>query len=181
MQALLKQYALSNDDIQTILHPDTKIHTYKDLYNVRHFDELLDKQGRCILLYLTDSERSGHWVALIKRGDTIEFFDPYGFAPDTQTENLNSLPLVSASTGQDHPRLLELIADAGYNLNYNTTKHQALNDGIATCGRHSATRLLFYKLDTDEYARFIKALKSPEHKDADAIVSKLTEFIKPEI
>jgi hypothetical protein len=177
MEDFLKQYALSNDDIQTILHPDTKIHTYKELYNVRHFDELLDTLGRCILLYLTDSERSGHWVALIKRGNTIEFFDPYGYAPDTQPQNLNSLPEVNESTGQNHPKLLELVADAGYNLEYNTVPHQAISEDVATCGRHSATRLIFYKLDTDEYAKLMKALKSPENKDADAIVTKLTDFI----
>jgi hypothetical protein len=177
MEAILKQYALSNDDIQTILHPDTKIHTYKDLYNVRHFDELLDPLGRCILLYLTDSENSGHWVALIKRKNMIEFFDPYGFAPDTQGINLNSLDEVNEAVGQNNPRLLELIADAGYDLNYNTTRHQKMSDGVATCGRHSASRLIFHKLSTDEYKDLMNKLKSPEYKDADEIVVKLTDFI----
>lgn len=170
----LKAYSLSNTDLDYILNPDTKIITYDKLYNVRHFDEILDKLGRCILLYLTEAENVGHWVGIIKKGNTVEFFDPYGFKPDTQGEKLNSLDHINESMGQNYPRLLELVGDAGYDLVYNKKPLQKIEPGIATCGRHTATRLLFYQLSLEQYQELMKKLKDDELKDVDDVVTKLT-------
>lgn len=174
LKAVLKAYPLSDADLQVILNPDTKIHKYDALYRVRHIDELLDHLGRCILLYLTENERTGHWVALIKKGHTMEFFDPYGYFPDSQGANLGTPEHINDAFGQNHPRFLELVGNAGYDLRYNDEPLQKEAFDIATCGRHTATRLIFYKLDLPQYHRLMKELSSAEHKDADDVVTQLT-------
>jgi len=175
----LKSYSLSDGDIQAILNPDTKIHTYDQLYKITHFDELLDNLGRCIILYLTESGTSGHWVGLIKKGNIIEFFDPYGNFPDTQNEALNVPDSINEQFGQNHPRLLELIGKAGYGLVYNNKPLQKEDMNIATCGRHTTMRLLFYKLSLEQYYKLMETLKKTKNiKSIDDVVTKFTnEFI----
>ena len=56
----IKDYPLSDDDIRTILGNDIKIITYPMLGKMRDISEAFDSKGRCIMLYLTHSESSGH-------------------------------------------------------------------------------------------------------------------------
>lgn len=171
----LKAYSLSDSDIQVVLNPDTKIQTYDKLYNITHIDELFDNLGRCIILYLTENKNTGHWVGVIKKGNQIEFFDPYGYFPDTQNVNLNVPAHINKEFGQDYPRFLELVADAGYSLVFNNKPLQKENYDIATCGRHTASRLLFYKLSLDEYYKLMKELKDIKKiKTVDDVVTKFT-------
>ena len=62
---VLKDYSLSDDDFNKILEPDTNIFTYPQLKNVRHIDEIFDRKGRAIMLYLTENTHSCHWISLI--------------------------------------------------------------------------------------------------------------------
>jgi hypothetical protein len=71
----IRQYSLSNDDINAILDPDTKIFSYPKFADMKHIDEAFDNLGRCVFLFLTESESSGHWVCMFKRGNVIEYFD----------------------------------------------------------------------------------------------------------
>ncbi len=170
----LKGYALSDMDLQHILHPDTRIHKYTDLYKTKHIDELFDTLGRCILLYLTEDHNTGHWTALIKKGNTVEFFDPYGHAPDSQNKNLNIPHENNEEFGQNYPKLLELIKKAGYKLRFNNKPLQKEAFDVATCGRHCAARLLFYKLSLEQYHELMEKLETKQLDDADDVVSKLT-------
>ncbi len=170
----LKGYALSDLDLQHILNPDTKIHKYTDLYKIKHIDELFDSLGRCILLYLTEDQNTGHWIGLLKKGNEIEFFDPYGHPPDTQGENLNVPYENNELFGQNYPRLLELVKKGGYKLRFNNKPLQKEDYSIATCGRHTATRLLFYKLSLEQYHELMDKLENGIIDDADDVVTKLT-------
>lgn len=174
----LKEYSLSNTDIQDILEVDTNIFDYTHLYKVNHIDEVFDSKGRAILLYLTSDMNTGHWTSLIKRGNLIEFSDSYGFKPDTQNENLNADKSVVKEAGQDYPKLLELIADAGYSLDWNKKKFQPINDYTsATCGRHAVLRLIFYKLPLEEFNKLMIQLAKHNKTEVDNIVSGITYTI----
>ena len=181
LRECLKAQYLSNDDLDYILHPDTNIYPYNQLYNFRHIDEIFDKLGRCILLYPTHSETVGHWVCIIKRNNIIEYFDPYGFPPDTSIQNLGTPQDVAKRTGQDIPKLLKMIQEAGYNLEYNNKKFQKLGDDIGTCGRHTASRLIFHKLPLKKYSKLLNELKNKHLKDYDDIVTKLTHDLLTKI
>ncbi len=170
----LKGYPLSDTDLQVILNPDTKIHKYDHLYNIRHIDEVFDRLGRCIILYLTENGTTGHWISLIKKGNTVEFFDPYGYFPDSQGKNLGTPDVINEQFGQNNPRFLQLIRDAGYDLTFNDKPVQKEAFDVATCGRHTASRLIFYKLNLKQYHELMKRLKDESLKDADDVVTQLT-------
>ena len=175
-----EQYALSDYDLKTIVNNDAKIVLYKDLKKMNYLDEMFDKLGRCILLYGVAEVNNGHWVSVMKRGNTIEFFDPYGFFPDTQNYNL----MVPEETvlQQNYPYLLKLIYDGGYDLIYNNRPLQKFNDTTATCGRHSALRQLFYEIPLKEYYKVLEALqKSSKIKDLDTLITVFTEKIRSKI
>jgi hypothetical protein len=153
------EYPLSDGDINKLLHPATKILVYPDLENVSSIEQIFDPMGRCMLLYPVSSEYSGHWVCLIKKGEHIEFFDPYGKAPDTE------LKWVSMAKRRDmnmeEPTLTRLLKESGYKVTYNSHDFQKDDQTVNTCGRHCVVRLMFKHLSLDEYRKLIKSSGLP--------------------
>lgn len=168
----LKSYALSNFDIKEVL--PTNIFTYPHLADVKHIDEVLDHEGRAIMLFLTDNENTGHWISLIKRDGNIEIYDPYGFAPDTQGKNLGVSAGNMRKMGQDQPLLTDLIKSSGYGIRYNKKRVQPISPDIATCGRHSLMRLLAAHLPLDEYNRRLQKISKDAGVSIDDIATALT-------
>jgi hypothetical protein len=158
----IKERSLTDDDFGKAI--DTNIFTYPYLENVRDIDEVFDEEGRALMLYLTESETSGHWIALLKKGKTIEFFDPYGIGPDQQSKWMSKDKL--EELGQDTPLLSNLLKKAkadGYKIIVNHYKLQKDKDDINTCGRHALTRLIFKKLTLPQYKAMIdKSKLSPD-------------------
>jgi hypothetical protein len=152
----VKRYALSDSDINDILEPDTTVQAYRVLDTLEHIDELFDKLGRAVLLYATENQNTGHWVGLIKRKTTVEFFDPYGFKPDTQQTELGEGIDNEEYEQHDHD-LTRLLRESGYKVYYNQYQLQDFDDvTLATCGRHVATRLIHYKMSFTKYVEMIK-------------------------
>lgn len=164
----LQDYALSDGDIEQAL--GTKVHIYNpDLYNIDHIDELFDKKGRAVILYLTNSHSSGHWVGLLKKGKTIHYFDPYGgYRPDGERVWLSNEKL--RELGQKTPRLSELLKDSPYKVTYNPYAYQSSEFNNNTCGRHVISRLFLHDLDEDEYRDLLRRTRL----DPDEYVIRLT-------
>ena len=160
-------YALGDDDLAKII-PNTHIFTYPYLKQVKHIDEIFDDEGRAIMLYLTEDEHTGHWVGLLRKDDHIEFFDPYGEKPDNELKWISGG--MRKKLDEDQPLLSRLLRQSGLPVIYNKTKFQKENDEIETCGRHTATRLLFKDLTLPQYADMIKRSRM----NADEFVSRLT-------
>jgi len=149
----LESYALTDKDIREAL--GTNVFLYPDLYKVQHLDELFDDKGRFVLLYLTKSQNQGHWVAMLKKGNTLEYFDSYGgHLPDTERQWLSQSKL--RELNQDHPRFMELVANSGYKLSYNPYAYQDQTKHNNTCGRHVVARLYLHKLREKQYRNLIK-------------------------
>lgn len=145
---------LSDGDIREFLDSSVPILTYPELKNYRHIDEILDKKGRAVILYLTESPTSGHWVGLLRRGKTIEFFDPYGNPVDTQQEKLGE-GIPNKEFGQDMPILRELLAGSGYKVIQNRHPFQRDSKDINTCGRWVISRLAASELSLPEFKKFV--------------------------
>ena len=78
---------LSNVDIINKLNGKTNIFMYPDLARVRKVEDILVNDS-VVILYET-KPNVGHWVCILKRGDTIEFFDSYGIFPDKEKKYIN--------------------------------------------------------------------------------------------
>lgn len=149
-----KSYPLGNDDLMELLdlEPSNIFNSHK-LTEVDNIDELLDRKGRGILLWLTEDDKTGHWIGLLRKGNILEVFDPYGNKGPEWNKKLNS------KKGLNPPiEMFEnLIKGSGYKLKYNNVKHQPINNSnSATCGKHTALRLLFNKFNLEDYNKFMK-------------------------
>jgi len=150
----IKSYSLSDADIRKLLGPDISIMTYPELKHMKNIDDCFDSEGRCIILFLTESENSGHWTALLKRGDIIEFFDPYGGSPESVRKEID--PDQRQALDQTQPYLNNLLKGSAYKIQHNKNPFQKDKPGVNNCGRHCVMRLLNKDMTIDEYKSLIK-------------------------
>jgi hypothetical protein len=152
----VKEYALSDSDIHRII-PTLKVIPYPELLRARSIDDVLDEKGRVMLLYLTENQNTGHWICCLKYRDqpVLEFFDPYGHAPDKQSEWLDDDKL--EEFGQDTFQLSKLLRKSPYKVIWNKTKFQKDKMDINTCGRHCLCRLYLKHLTLPQYTKLVKS------------------------
>jgi len=163
----IENYSLSDSDIKKICGK-TNIIPYPKLSNYNNIDDLFDDLGRCILLFLTVNDHTGHWIAMIKKGNRIDYFDPYGTAPDSDKSWISKNKLIGL--GEDKPLLIDLFKKSGYKIYYNCYPFQKDKVGINDCGRWCAIRLLFYKKSLPEFYEMVKN----SGLDNDEFISKLS-------
>jgi hypothetical protein len=150
----IKAYALSNDDIQEFLNPDTKILIYPELAHVRHIDQIFDSLGRCVLLFLTTGPTSGHWTVLFKRNGHIEWFDSYGEKPEQIRETMDEERL--EELGQGEPYLWNLLKASGKRVYSSNVKYQSERADIATCGRWCLARLICKDYSNNDFHSIVR-------------------------
>ena len=149
----VKAYPLSDGDIRSILGNEIKIFTYPQLKQYRSADSLFDSKGRCLILFLTESETAGHWCCLLKRGENIEFFDPYGDSPEGVKDEIPKSKRDALDMNQ--PYLMRLLKASGRPVLYNTYPFQKETRDINTCGRHCVVRLLYAPDSLERYKSII--------------------------
>jgi hypothetical protein len=164
----IKSYPLSDDDIRKILGQDIKIITYPQLAKMRSIDEAFDRKGRCIMLYLTEDAHSGHWVCMLKKGNSIEYFDPYGEAPEEALQDVPQSKLEQLN--EAYPYLTRLMRGSGKKVTYNHHPFQQLKRDINTCGRHAVVRCLYAPYPINKY----KKVMDSSGMTPDNFVSALT-------
>lgn len=155
--------ALSNFDLEKLLGNKAKILVYEDLKNYSDLDEVLEPEGSVIILY-QDKKNQGHWVALLRRKNGIEFFDSYGGQPDTQLASMKYNKL---------PYLLNLIENYPGVVYYNPYQLQSDDRNVSTCGRWCALRILLKELSLNDFAKIFTG----KGKDPDYIATLLTKYI----
>jgi len=169
----IKAYALSNDDIQEFLNPDTKILIYPELAHVRHIDQIFDSLGRCVLLFLTTSPTSGHWQIIFKRNGDIHFWDSYGDPPEGIRKSMSDEQL--EELGQETPYLWNLLKASGKRVYYSTVAYQSDRADIASCGRWCIMRLICKDYsDRDFHSIILAGMKEYNLKTPDDYVSLFT-------
>jgi hypothetical protein len=148
----LIKYPLSDDEIFELLNGQTKIVLYPDLKKYKNIDELFYPYDNVVILYIVQNKNgnvSGHWVGLLKRGDTIEFFDSYGSKPDDTFDHIDYD--VRVQNGEIKPLLSRLLKNSPYKLEYNEKQLQKLKYGINTCGYYVVLRILLKDLSIKEF------------------------------
>jgi hypothetical protein len=173
----VKEDPLGDDVIRKYL-PNCKILKYSQFRNFNNIEDILpNEKDYCIILY-ENQPNSGHWTAIMRFDDKIEYFDSYGNKPD--------LPLswVSNETnnllGQDKPYLSYLFNKTPLEVYFNDYPYQVSKKDVNTCGRHCIFRILcMLKIDYDleQYCNFIKGLKWKSKENFDDIVSYMINLI----
>lgn len=174
METILKRYeniALSNEDILNLLDGKTNIIMYPDLYKYSNIDEILYPYDSCVLLFAA-KKNYGHWTAIIKRDNELEFFNSYGGWPD---DSLKHIPYHYAIvSNQNIPYLSFLMYCSKYDLFYNEFQFQKKNKDIKTCGRHCVVRVFNKDMDIYQYKNYLDKLCLNMKTDYDGVVTYLT-------
>ena len=165
--------SMIGQDILSYL-PNCKIIEYNDLADYNEITELLTKQiDYVIILIETIAESTGHWVCVLKYGNTIESFNSYGEAPDVQKNTLIS-KAKNIEFGQTQNYLTNLLIKSNFNIVYNKLKLQKYSNNSATCGRFCVTRILCLLKDNMDLKRFLEFFidlkKKFKNKSYDEIV-----------
>jgi hypothetical protein len=149
----VRNYALSDGDIRQLLGKGVSLMTYPQLAEKRSLAECFDSQGRCIILFLTEDDHTGHWCCMLRTKKGVEFFDPYGDEPEEQLEDVPQSRLEQLD--QDQPYLTDLMRKSGIPIYYNTHAFQKERGDVNTCGRHCVSRLIFKDKTLEQYKKII--------------------------
>lgn len=160
-------YSLTPQDVAKIVDDDIKVILSSDFGKLNNIDELIDPRkyiDKVLILFRREHKTmkiknedggsslktlvNGHYCALMKLGNKLCFYDPYG---DFPTDQLNYIhPKYREETDQVKNYLADLLINSPYELHYNPHKHQQCKLGINTCGRHCAM-FLKLELEPEEY------------------------------
>jgi hypothetical protein len=166
--------SFSDSDIRRLCDNRVNVIEYEQLQHMRSIDEALGPYGAFILLYET-SRNYGHWVAVIlhegRDGGILEHFDSYALKPD---QELNFTPHnLRRELGQDLPHLTALMYNSPYNVIYNKVKLQKFDNGLNTCGRWCAMRVVLRDLPLKKFCSlFMKQNFTPDY-----YITALTMFV----
>ena len=128
----LERYGFSPEDVMK----------YSELVYINSIYDILphDKSSKILLV---ESEYSkGHWVGLLRYGNTIEMMDSYGIHPDDELSFVSNLQ--KTLLGQDKKYLSHLLKKLpkGAKKIYNKKRLQKIVNGSATCGRFVILRII---------------------------------------
>ena len=76
----IENYALSEDDIRKLIG-NVPIMRYPELEKFSTPDEMFKGHRAVVLLFLTENQDEGHWLAVLNHPNQIEVFDSYGVSP----------------------------------------------------------------------------------------------------
>lgn len=151
---------------------------YSDLKNYNNITDLLptDKSARIILI--EDKYNSGHWVAILRYGKTIEYFNSYGAKWDTDWKFINKMVrLILGQNTNEMTRLMDKAKQDGWNTVWNEKKFQKLDNNIQTCGRWCVLRIEMMKMGytLKEFQDFVKKQSKEQKISTDYMVAKYVE------
>lgn len=165
------QTSLTDGDIKRYF-PGIETLKYSDLKNYSDIDELLPNDKDFKIILIEQENNLGHWVCIMKHGNTIEYFNPYGIKVDNDKKWIGKIK--NALLGQSQDMLSEMMERSPYKCIYSKKRFQKLRPEIQTCGRWCILRIICMKdldMDIKEFKKFIKTQCETSGLPKDAIVS----------
>lgn len=167
--------ALTLEEINKITGRNSPMITYKDLQRFNDIYEVFKKLKSDNFLILYQSEEMfGHWCLCFIRPFTnnkeIEFYDSYGENINEHVDMMENY-YKTIPGYRFYPHLSQLLINTpNIKIHYNNSPHQEYKQGIATCGRHCAWRLLHSFFDIDNYNDIFG------EKNTDYLITELTNL-----
>jgi hypothetical protein len=158
---------------------DADIIKYSDLKNYSKLEELLptDKSARIILI--EDKYNHGHWVCVLRYGDTFEYFNSYGKKYDADWGFVGRMMrVILGQQNNDMTRLFKQAQKDGWKTTWNKVPYQKMAADVQTCGRWCVFRIETMKIGytLDEFHSLITKLTTENGGAApDWVVSKYVE------
>lgn len=168
----IEKKSMSNDDINKYL-PNVQTISYNELSKYNSIEQILPTNGSYVIILYLQTPNSGHWTALMRYDDKIEYFDSYGGSIDAPLK-WNSGE--SNEMLNIHDKYLsKLLKKSNMSVVYNNVKYQTQKQGISSCGRHCVLRIkkMLEGYDLPQYYKILSKLKNKLKLDYDEIVSGL--------
>lgn len=141
---------LSNNDISKKLNKyglNVDFVPYKQLKHLDSLDDIIP----CFLLY-QQHYPIGHWVALFRNEEGVNYFDPTGRVPDKLIETNFDNPAGRVEMNADYTYLNQLLLQASENGEQIIYNDQPLQiDDSNTCGFWTGIRLMTTDILNDEF------------------------------
>ena len=149
---------------------------YSQLKTYESITDLLPEDKSFRIILIEDKLNSGHFVCVMRYGDTIEFFNSYGGKPDADWKFINRM--IRVILGENTNELTRLFKDAdkkGFQTIHNTVRLQKLSSKIETCGRWCVLRIEMMRLGytLPQFIEFVKGYAKKLDKPTDYVVSKI--------
>jgi hypothetical protein len=166
------------DDQLTRAVPGSVFMRYPDLAHFHSIDDVLSQSPIQVvfLLYLIQTSNSGHYCSVFRRNDgIIEFFDPYGFAADSELSFITAIK--RRELHEDTPLLLRLLV-AGQQTEkwtWNSFDLQSHDPAVQDCGRWNIWRTTRRDLDDKEFHELVRREAKADGNDFDAACVRITE------
>lgn len=173
----MKEY-MSDSDISHYLGKNFKkdIIKYSEMEKYNTIDEMLPKNNTYKIILLEETYNSGHWVAILRYNNTIEYFNSYGLKPSVELDGNSYLKNKQLNQDVKYLNILLNKELGKKNIIFNKIKFQKYDPNIATCGRWCVLRCLMfkkYKMDLPQFIKFIDDLKNHFNLSSDQLVTLL--------
>ena len=160
----LKQTPMDLDVLGSLLPAYAKTMEYKSITGHR---SQVFKKHRCVVLRIPSSfSPIGHFVVLLRKPKSIEYFSSLGGAPEKELAQL----------GQDKAPLMALL---GRNYIYNSKALQSKSSTIHSCALHCLARIKLHDLKLAEYQKMFN--REIRLSTGDDIVAMLTILLVSEL
>ena len=173
------EYFGSNSDIMNALHcDDSKIIKYSSLKRYQSLLELLPETFDFRIILLESQRNSGHWVSIIRMGNTIELFNSYGVLIDSEFRFIPDY--IERMLGESRHYLSELVDSVPpeFQVISNKICFQSHDESVATCSRWNILRIRSASMGEDlaNFQRNVMNLKKVWKAPYDIIVLSLVKF-----
>jgi len=169
------EYSISDKDFELYLGKNVKnkILKYSQLVNYCDIKQLIPSNNDYRILLIETKYNYGHWVCVLRYGNTIEFFNSYGYSPSYDLDIINQD--TNNMLGQSQKWLNNIFDNSpNFNIIYNKLKFQEKVNGVNTCGKHIIFRIICFKkygFDLKQYQSLMKYLSNKYDKSYDELVA----------
>jgi hypothetical protein len=151
---------------------------YCDLHNYATIEDLLPEDKSFRIILIEKYYNNGHWVAAMRYGQTIEYFNSYGLRWDADWKFITRMIRFILGEGTNEmSRLMNQAADEGYQTIYNHTPFQKFSKTVNTCGRWCVFRVETMRMNYSlpEFSKFVHDQAKRLKHSKDFVVAK---FVK---
>jgi hypothetical protein len=170
--------SLSDSELMRLC-PGSPVNLYTDIKS-KHLDDCLGPTGCGFVLFVERNDPDntvGHWLAMLRQGTQVEMFDPYGSRGGRDPWFLDHTFVPSSSLRELHesqPVMDGWIRSHGCTPVSNPYRFQVMKQGINTCGRHCAVRIMNSQFNIHDYNAYIRHYCNVHHCTPDELVTMLT-------
>jgi hypothetical protein len=153
---------MSDADLEVYL-PQAKIFMFRELKGYPSIQTILKRPRDYMILLYEHTPQNGHWVAVLRYENTIEFFCPYGTSPYSPNSPLEwNTPEENAVVDATSNYLEDLLNKAkaeGWEVIYNKMDFQEKRNNVNTCGAFCVWRVLCLMEDNMNLSAFQEGMK----------------------